>query len=76
MQQLMEYNNNMMKQIVNFSKNIGKWHSKLFVKLSEKAGKHWVWGLALTFVALYEIFEHIALPLIAILWGTGSLGLK
>ena len=62
--------------IINFSKNIGRWHSQFFMWLSQKAETHPLWAWALTFWALYEIFEHIALPTIAILWGMGSIGIK
>jgi hypothetical protein len=65
-----------MKYIIEFSKNIGKWHAKFFMWLSDKAESHPLWAWALTFWALYEIFEHIALPTVAILWGTGQLTIK
>ena len=65
-----------MKYIIEFSKNIGKWHGKFFMWLSNKAESHPLWAWALTFWASYEIFEHIALPTVAILWGTGQLTIK
>lgn len=66
----------MKQSIINFSRNIGRWHSQFFSWLSAKADSHPMWAWALTFWALYEIFEHIALPTIAILWGTGTIGAK
>lgn len=62
--------------IVNIANKIGQLHGKFFLFLSKKAESHPVWALALTVWALYEIFEHIALPTIAILWATGDIGAK
>lgn len=65
-----------MKYIVTFSKNIGRWHAQFFGFLSRKAEEHPLWAWALTFWALYEIFEHIALPTIAFMWGTGQISFQ
>lgn len=62
--------------IVKFAKNIGKWHGQFFGWLSQKATTSNWFALALTLWALYEIFEHVALPVIAIMWGTGHIGTK
>ena len=62
--------------IVKFANNIGKWHGQFFGYLSRKASTSKWFALGLTLWALYEIFEHIALPTIAILWGTGQIGTK
>ena len=50
-------------------------HAKFFMWLSKKAETHPVWAIILTIWALYEIFEHVALPSIALFWMTGSIGL-
>lgn len=65
-----------MIMIVQFANYIGKLHGRFFGFLSRKAESHPIWALALTFWALYEIFEHIALPTIALLWATGDVVLK
>ena len=65
-----------MKHVIEFSRNIGKWHAMFFAFLSRKAESHPLWAWALTALALYEIFEHVALPTIAILWSTGQIGVK
>ena len=62
--------------IVRIANRIGQLHGKFFLYLSRKAESHPVWALALTAWALYEIFEHIALPTIAVLWATGDIGVK
>lgn len=59
--------------IVQLANKIGEMHGKFFLWLSNKAESHPVWALALTAWALYEIFEHIALPALAIMWATGDL---
>lgn len=58
--------------ILKIANIIGQAHSRFFLWLSQKS-KASVWfALALTLYALYEIFEHIALPTIAILWSMGK----
>lgn len=51
--------------IVKLASTIGKLHGRFFAWLSVKAESHPMWALLLTLVALYEIFEHIVLPLLA-----------
>lgn len=62
--------------LVDIANRIGKAHAKFFLFLSQKAETHPLWAIALTAWALYEIFEHIALPTLALLWATGDIGLK
>jgi hypothetical protein len=62
--------------IVKLANNIGKWHGQFFGWLSRKATTSKWFALGLTLWALYEIFEHIALPTIMILWGTGHITSK
>ena len=58
--------------IVNVANKIGQMHGRFFLFLSKKAESHPIWALFLTAWALYEIFEHIALPTIGILWAMGK----
>ena len=62
--------------IVNIANKIGQLHGKFFLFLSKKAESHPLWALALTVWALYEIFEHIALPTLAFFWATGDIVVK
>jgi len=62
--------------IVTIANKIGQLHGQFFLWLSKKAESHPLWALALSVWALYEIFEHVALPAIAILWATGDIGIK
>ena len=62
--------------IINIANKIGQLHGRFFLFLSKKAESHPLWAVALTLWALYEIFEHIALPTIAFLWATGDIGVK
>lgn len=58
--------------LIKIANYIGQTHSKFFLWLSNKS-KVSVWfALGLTAYALYEIFEHIALPTIGILWAMGK----
>ena len=57
--------------IVKLANKIGQAHAKFFLWLSKKAESHPLWALGLTAWALYEVGEHIAGPLLAILWATG-----
>jgi hypothetical protein len=62
-----------MNTIVNFANSIGRAHGKFFTWLGQKAESNPWWALALTAWALYEILEHIAGPVLAILAATGHL---
>ena len=62
--------------IVKVANKIGQAHAKFFMWLSKKAESHPLWAVVLTVWALYEIFEHIALPTVALLWMTGDIGVK
>ena len=60
----------MLQRIAN---KIGLAHAKFFIFLGEKAKNSLLWTAVLSIWALYEIFEHFALPTIAVLWGTGKI---
>ena len=57
--------------IVKIANEIGRAHSKFFTWLGQKAETNPWWAVALTAWALYEIGEHIAGPVLAVLWATG-----
>jgi hypothetical protein len=62
--------------LIKIANRIGKAHAEFFGWLSQRAAASIWFALALTLYALYEIFEHIALPIIATLWATGTIGVK
>ena len=62
-----------LKLIQRLANKIGIMHAKFFMFLSQKAKSNIFWTLVLTIWTLYEIFEHIALPTIAVLWGAGKI---
>jgi len=43
---------------------IGKWHSRLFAYVSEKAKTSKVWAILLTFLIIYEIVEQLVYPIL------------
>lgn len=59
--------------IVKFANWIGSQHGKFFLWLGLKAQSNPWWAVALTLWALYEVLEHIAGPLMAVLWATGHM---
>jgi len=59
--------------IVRFANYIGQLHAKFFLWLGLKAQSNPWWAVALTVWALYEIGEHIAGPVMAIMYATGHL---
>lgn len=62
--------------IVRFANGIGRMHGKFFVWLGHKAESNPWWAMALTLWALYEIMEHIAGPVLAVLYATGHLAVR
>ena len=61
--------------IVKFANSIGRTHGRFFTWLGQKAESNPWWAVALTVWALYEIAEHIAGPIMAILYATGHLSI-
>ena len=59
--------------IVKLANKIGQAHGKFFMWLGHKAETNPWWAVALTVWALYEIGEHIAGPVMAVLYATGHL---
>jgi hypothetical protein len=43
---------------------IGKTHAKIFGYVSEKAKTSKWWAIALTFLVIYELVEHIVYPIL------------
>ena len=43
---------------------IGRFHSKIFGTLSEKAKTSKLWAILLSLAVLYEIVEHIVWPIL------------
>ena len=43
---------------------IGKWHSKVFGYVSEKAKTSKLWAIGLTLLVIYEIIEHVVYPVL------------
>ena len=66
----------MFKPIVNFANGIGRMHGRFFMWLGKKAESNPWWSAALTLWALYEIAEHVAGPVMAIMAVTGHLVIK
>jgi hypothetical protein len=62
--------------VVRFANAIGRAHGKFFTWLGHKAETNPWWAVALTAWALYEILEHIAGPVLAVLAATGHLTLQ
>jgi len=43
---------------------IGRWHSKVFGYVSNKAKSSKWWAIALSLLVLYELVEHIVYPIL------------
>jgi hypothetical protein len=43
---------------------IGRWHSKVFGYVSNKAKTSKWWAIALSVLVLYELVEHIVYPIL------------
>jgi len=43
---------------------IGQLHSKFFGYVSKRAKTSKVWAIALTFLVIYEIIEHVVYPIL------------
>ena len=62
--------------IIAFANKIGQAHGKFFTWLGRKAESNPWWAVALTVWALYEIAEHIAGPILAVLALTGHVSIQ
>ena len=41
---------------------LGKWHSRIFEYVSNKAKTSKVWAVLLTILVIYELVEHLVYP--------------
>ena len=59
-----------MKQtLLKLTQKITTWHEKMFTYLTTKSKTSIFFTWLLVFLCLYEIFEHIFIPLALIWWG-------
>ena len=59
----------MKDQLLKLTHKITTWHEKMFkyITLKSKTSIFFTW--LLVFICLYEIFEHIIIPIFLIWWG-------
>jgi len=50
--------------LTNLIQKIGRFHSKVFAYVSDKAKTSKAWALLLTFLVIYELVEHIVFPIL------------
>jgi hypothetical protein len=59
-----------MKQILlKLTQKITTWHEKMFTYLIAKSKTSLFFTWLLVLICLYEIFEHIIIPIVLIWWG-------
>ena len=59
----------MKENLVNLTQKITTWHERMFKYLTQKSKTSVFFTWLLVFICLYEIFEHIIIPLALIWWG-------
>ena len=59
----------MKDQLLKITEKITTWHVRLFEYLTLKSKTSVLFTWLLVFICLYEIFEHIVIPLALIWWG-------
>jgi len=59
----------MKDQLLKITEKITTWHVKMFEYLTLKSKTSIFFTWLLVFICLYEIFEHIIIPLALIWWG-------
>jgi hypothetical protein len=59
--------------IVKIAQQIAATHARFFRWLATKAETNPLFAVLLTFMTLYEIFEHILVPTLAVMWATGKI---
>ena len=59
----------MKDQLLKITEKITTWHVKMFEYLTLKSKPSIFFTWLLVFICLYEIFEHIIIPLALIWWG-------
>ena len=55
--------------LLKITQKITTWHEKMFTYLITKSKTSLFFTWLLVFICLYEIFEHIIIPLVLIYWG-------
>jgi len=59
----------MKEKLLKITEKITTWHVRLFEYLTLKSKTSVLFTWLLVFICLYEIFEHIVIPLALIWWG-------
>jgi len=59
----------MKEKLLKITEKITTWHIRLFEYLTQKSKTSIFFTWLLVFICLYEIFEHIVIPLALIWWG-------
>jgi len=59
----------MKEKLLKLTQKITTWHEKMFTYLITKSKTSLFFTWLLVFICLYEIFEHIIIPLVLIYWG-------
>ena len=59
----------MKKNLLKLTQKITTWHEKMFKYLTQKSKTNVFFTWLLVFICLYEIVEHIIIPLALIWWG-------
>ena len=55
--------------LLKITQKITTWHLQMFKYLTLKSKTSMLFTWLLVFICLYEIFEHIIIPLVLIYWG-------
>ena len=59
----------MKESLLKITQKITTWHEKMFTYLITKSKTSLFFTWLLVFICLYEIFEHIIIPIFLIWWG-------
>ena len=59
----------MKESLLQLTQKITTWHEKMFLYLTAKSKTSLFFTWLLVFICLYEIFEHIIIPIFLIWWG-------
>ena len=59
----------MKEYLLKITQKITTWHEKMFKYLTLKSKTSLFFTWLLVFISLYEIFEHIIIPIFLIWWG-------
>ena len=59
----------MKESLLKLTHKITTWHEKMFLYLTAKSQTSLFFTWLLVFICLYEIFEHVIIPIVLIWWG-------